>query len=76
MEFVYIHTVTANLQRRKRAEETVQQLQSKATEAWGSCTLLMQDVGDMWETAQHKNIITGGTGDTASACRHRSPHTS
>ena len=43
----------------------MQQLQSKATEAWDSCILLMQEVGDMGETAQHKNIITEGTGDTA-----------
>ena len=65
MEFVYLHTVTANLQRRKRAEERVQQLQSKVTEAWDSCVLLMREVGDMGETAQHKHIITEGTGDTA-----------
>ena len=65
MEFVHLHTVTANSQRRKRTEERVQQLQSKATEAWDSCILLMQEVGDMGETAQHKNIITEGTGDTA-----------
>ena len=64
-EFVYFHTVTAKLQRRKRAEERVQQLQSKATAAWDRCILLMQEVGDMGETAQHKNIITEGTGGTA-----------
>ena len=58
MEFVYLHTVTANLQRRKKAEERVQELQSKATEAWVSCILLMQEVVDMGETTQHKNIIT------------------
>ena len=65
MEFVYLHTVTANLQRRKRAQERVQQLQSKATEAWDSCILLVEEVGGMGETAQHKSIITKGTGDTA-----------
>ena len=61
---MYLHTVTANLQRRKKAEERVQQLLSMATEAWDSCILLMQEVGDMGETAQHKNIITEGTGDS------------
>ena len=61
-EFVILHTVTAKMQRRKKAEERVQQLQSKAVEAWDSCILLMQEVGDMVETAQHKNIITEGTG--------------
>ena len=60
---MYLLAVTAILQRRKRAEKRVQQLQSKATEAWDSCILLLQEVGDMKETAQHKNIITEGTGD-------------
>ena len=32
----------------------LRQLQSKATEAWDSCILLMQEVGDMEEDAQHK----------------------
>ena len=62
---MYLQTVTANLHRRKKAEERVQQHQSKATEARDSCILLMQEVGDMGETAQHKNIITEWTGDTA-----------
>ena len=65
MDFVYLHAMTANLQRRKRAEERVQQLQSNATEARDSCILLMQEVGDVGETLQHKNIITEGTGDRA-----------
>ena len=43
------------MQRRKKAEECVQQLQSQATEAWNGCILLMQEVGDMQETAQHEN---------------------
>ena len=40
-EFVYLHTVTANIHKRKKAEERVQQLESRATAAWKSCILLL-----------------------------------
>ena len=37
VEFVYLPTVTTNMQRRKKAEERVQQLQSKGTVASCKC---------------------------------------
>ena len=43
----------------------MQQFQSKGTEAWESRILLMQEVDDVGEIAQHNKIITEGIGDAA-----------
>ena len=53
------------MKKHEKAEERVQQLESRATAAWESCILLLEEVGELGAAAQHKNIITEGTGDKA-----------
>ena len=66
MEFAYFHTVTANMQRRKKAQERVQQLQSKAAEAWDNCIPADASSGRSGrDRAAQKTSSRQGTGDTA-----------
>ena len=57
--------MTADVQKRKAAEERLPRLESSATAAWGSSILLPWEVGELGTAVQRKNITTEASGDTA-----------